>query len=229
MKKMIPLLFAIAFMGCHSNKPTAPFTIGKVIKTKEGVTMDVMIKNRLSKRQMVDIAARIKEDSSHYESIQVDFILPGNDYKNSGGISVYAMATYPKAGMITPKDTVTDDDNNFLSFEFVGFTPEQAKKILALDPSEMRGKEVVGKFIDDNTQTVSIIYDDKRESQYYILELDTAGKVVSATQPLVVTHNGVQKMVVSKAGDYMTLKDSILTMYSIQEPEEPYRAVKSGI
>jgi hypothetical protein len=228
MKKII-LLFAIALAGCHSNKPTAPFTIGKVIKTTEGATIDVQINSRLSKRQMVDIAARIKSDSSQYAALQVDFLLPGNNYKNTGGINVYAMANYPKPGAITPKDTVSDDDKNLLSFEFIGFTPEKAKQMLALNPTDMAGKMVVGKFIDDNIKTISILYDDKREGQFYILELDTAGKVVSATQPLVVTHNGIQKMVITKRGDYCTLKDSILTMYSIDDPETPYRSIKDGI
>ena len=228
MKKLL-FLFVIALAGCHADKTTAPFTIGKVIKTTEGATIDVKINSRLSKQQMVAIASKIKSDSSQYEALQVDFLLPGNDYNHTGGINVYAMASYPKPGAITPKDTVADNDKNLLSFEFVGFTPEKAKQLFALNPADMADKTVVGKFIDDNTQTITILYNDKQGDQMYVLELDTAGTIVSATQPLAVTHNGIKKIVVSKRGDYFTLKDSLLTMYSIDEPEKPFRAVKQGI
>jgi len=88
---------------------------------------------------------------------------------------------------------------------------------------------IVGKFIDDAAGTVSIIYDDRKDEQFYVIELDGDGKVTSKIQPMAITHNGVQKLVVSPRGDYMTLKDSILTMFSIDEPEKPFRSIKEGI
>jgi hypothetical protein len=227
MKKLFILLL-VALAGCHS-KPTAPFKILKVIKTVGGAKMDVRINSRLSRPQMLAIAARIKSDSSQYKELELDYLLPGNSYENSGGISVYAMAAYPQPGIVTAKDTVKDDNNNLLSFEFIGFTPEKAKQLLALHPAEMNGKTILGKFIDDNTRTVTLVYKDKLENQLYILELDTVGKVVSATAPMEVTHNGVTKLVVTQRGDFCTFKDSLFTMYSIDEPGKPYRALKEGI
>ena len=71
--------------------------------------------------------------------------------------------------------------------------------------------------------------EDKKDDQKYILELDTTGKVVSAVMPIEVNHNGVNKLVITQQGDYLTLKDSILTMYSSADPEKPYRTLKKGI
>ena len=191
--------------------------------------MDVQVNSRLSRQQMINIAARLRSDSSQYKALEIDYILPGNNYENAGGISVYAMAAYQQPGIVTAKDTVKDSDNNLLSFEFVGFTPEKAKQLFALNPAEMAGKTVIGKFIDDNTQTITIVYEDKNENQHYILELDADGHVVSATAPVTVSQNGIKKLVVTQRGDFCTLKDSILTMYNVDDPAKPYRALKQGI
>lgn len=229
MKKLGILFLAVAFMSCHS-KPSAPFQILKVVKNNDGAKMDVQVNSRISKQQMVDIAAYIKGDSTQYSSLQLDYLLPGNSYKNIGGVNIYATATYHDKGLVTATDTVEDKDKNLLSFEFVGFTPEKAKQLLALDPKDMAGKHVLGKFIDDNTKTISIIYQDKNENnQLYILELDSLSNVVSAIAPMEVRHNGVKKMVVTQRGDYMILKDSILTMYSSDDYDKPFRSIKANL
>ncbi|MDB4926006.1 hypothetical protein [Mucilaginibacter sp.] len=228
MKKFL-ILCMVVLTACHS-KPKTPFTILKSVKTKDGAKLDVQVNARISKEQMVDIAAYIKSDSSQYNNLQIDYILPGNSYKNAGGVTVYATAAYHDKGIVAPADTVKDNDNNLLSFEFVGFTPEKAKQLLAFNPADMVGKHVSGKFIDDNTKTISIIYEDKKEvNQLYILELDTLGKVVSAIAPMEVTSRGIKKMVVTQQGDYMVLKDSILTMYSSTDYDKPFRSIKQGL
>lgn len=228
MKKIIPFLLLI-LAGC-SDKPTLPYVILKVEKSTNGAKMDVQLYGRITKPQMVAIASKIKKDSSQYENLQIDYLLPGNSLKNVGGITVYATAAYHETRKLTATDTVTDLHDNKLSFEFVGFTPEEAKKLLALDPQDITGKTILGKFIDDFTRTVSIVYkDSKNEDQIYILELDPDGKIVSATEPLEVTHNGVQKLIISPKGDYCTLKNDTLTMYSIDDPERPYRSLKADI
>ncbi|PJJ84765.1 hypothetical protein [Mucilaginibacter auburnensis] len=228
MKKVLFALLVV-LSACSSNKPTEPYSITNVAKTPEGAKMDVQLKGRLTRQQMLDIAGNIRNDSSHYEALDLQFLLPGNSYKNSGGIIVYAMAGYPKPGIVTAKDTVRDYDNKILNFQLIGFTPEAAKHLLSLSPSEMAGKPVLGKFIDDAAGTISIIYDDKKDGQYYIIEMDADGNIVSKIQPMAITHNGIQKLIVSQRGDYMTVKDSILTMYSIDDPEKPFRSVKEGI
>ena len=228
MKKVLFALLVV-LSACSSNKPAEPYSITNVAKTPEGAKMDVQLKSRISKEQMLDIAGNIRNDSTDYAALELNFLLPGNSYKNSGGVVIYAIAGYPKAGVVTKRDSIRDYDNKPMNFEFIGFTPEAAKHLLSLDPQEMVGKQVVGKFIDDATGTVSMIYDDRKDQQYYIVELDGEGKVTSKIQPMAITHNGVQKLIVSPEGDYMTVKDSILTMFSISEPEKPFRSIKEGI
>nr|WP_294790894.1 hypothetical protein [uncultured Mucilaginibacter sp.] len=228
MKKIFFILL-VALAGCNSNKPTEPYSITNVAKTADGAKMDVQLKGRIGKQQMLDIAGNIRNDSAQYAALELNFLLPGNSYKNTGGVLVYAIAGYPKPGVVTKKDTIRDYDNKLMNFEFIGFTPEAAQHLLSLSPQEMVGKPIAGKFIDDAAGTISIIYDDKKEGQYYIIELDGEGNVTSKVQPLAVTHNGVKKLVVSPRGDFMTLKDSTLTMFSIDEPEKPFRSIKEGI
>ncbi len=228
MKKVFFALLVV-LSACSSNKQTEPYSITNVAKIPEGAKMDVQLKGRLSRQEMLDIAGNIRNDSAHYEALELQFLLPGNSYKNTGGVIVYALAGYPKPGIVTAKDTIRDYDNKILNFQFVGFTPEAAQHLLSLNPSEMAGKTVLGKFIDDAAGTISIIYDDRREKQYYIIEMDADGNVVSKIQPMAITHNGIQKLIVSQRGDYMTVKDSILTMYSIDDPERPFRSVKQGM
>jgi hypothetical protein len=179
---------------------------------------------------MIAIAAAIKSDSSQYNALQIDYLLPGSSYKNAGGVTIYATVNYHDKAALTGTDTVEDADKNLLSFQFVGFTPDKAKQLLSIEPEIMAGKTPFGKFIDDNTQTVTIIYEDKTaQDQTHILELDSAGKVISAIVPMQITDKGIKKMVISQQGDYMTLKDSILTLYSSEDPSKPYRSIKQGL
>lgn len=225
MKKIL-ILCLVVLTACNS-KPKTPFQVLKSVKIKDGAKLDVQVNGRISKQQMVDIASYLKKDSTQYNNLQVDFILPGNSYENKAGVSIYATAAYHDKAIVSPADTVADKDKNFLSFEFVGFSPDQAKQLLTLDPKELKGKHLIGKFIDDATKTISLIAEDKQEdNQLYILELDSAGTVVSAIAPMEVTAKGVRKMVVSQQGDYMTLKDSILTMYSSTDFDKPFRSIK---
>lgn len=228
MKKILFIL-SVVLVSCNSNKPTQPYTVTNVAKITDGAKMDVQLNARLTKQQMLDIAGNIRNDSTQYEALELNFLLPGNSYKNTGGVIVYAIAGYQKPGVVAAKDTIRDDDKRLMNFEFVGFTPDAAQHLLSLNPQEMAGKVVLGKFIDDAAGTISIIYDDKKDGQYYVLEMDGDGKVISATQPIAVTHHGVKKLVVSPRGDFMTVKDSVLTMYSIDEPDKPFRSIKAGI
>ncbi|MGZ3754784.1 MAG: hypothetical protein ACXVJE_06175 [Mucilaginibacter sp.] len=229
MKKLFPFLIILFIMAC-SDAPTSPYVILKATKTDEGHVFDVQVYGRLNKQQLVAIASKIKKDSAQYDNLQIDYVLPGNNIKNLGGVTVYATINYHDVRKVTALDTVNDLHDNKLSFLFTGFTPEQAKHMLSFNPPDTLGKTILGKFIDDNIKTVSIVYkDNTKEGDVYILEMDTAGKVVSATQPMIVTHNGVKKMVISPKGDYLTLTDDILTMYSSDDPEKPYRSIKAGM
>ncbi|HTH81974.1 MAG TPA: hypothetical protein VL490_03510 [Mucilaginibacter sp.] len=228
MKKIL-IICLVVLTACNS-KPTTPFQILKSVKSNGGAKMDVLVKSRITKQQMIAIAATIKSDSSQYNALQIDYLLPGSSYKNAGGVTVYATITYHNKAALTGTDTVEDADKNLLSFQFVGFTPEKAKHLLSIEPEIMGGKTALGKFIDDNTQTITIIYEDKSaQDPTHILELDSTGKVISAIVPMEITDKGVKKMVVSQQGDYMTLKDSVLTLYSSEDLQKPYRSIKQGI
>ncbi len=226
--KKLAFLFLLALAACNSEKPTVPYTILKVLKVDDLTKMDISIPGRLTKPQLLDISAKIKKDSAQYENLQLDYILPNNNYTNTGGVVIYATAAYRPVAKATAADTIRDYNDKILSFEYLGIDPSKAQKLLSIEPAEMVGKALLGKFIDDDLKTVSLIYTDK-EDQKYILELDTAGQVVSAVMPKVVNHNGIDKMVISEHGDYMTLKDSILTMFSSEAPEKPYRTLKKGL
>jgi hypothetical protein len=227
MKKIL-FVCLVVLTACHS-RPKTPFQILKSTKIKDGVKLDVQLKDRISKQEMIDIACYIKSDSSDYKNLQVDYLLPGNSYENKGGVTVYATAAYHDKAIVNPADTVKDNDNDLLSFEFVGFTAAQAKELLALNPKELAGKNLIGKFIDDATKTITIISEDKHEgNQLYILELDPEGKVVSAVAPMEVTAKGIKKMIVSQQGDYMVLKDSLLTLYSSTDYDKPFRSIKQA-
>lgn len=226
--KKITFLFLLALAACNSEKPTVPYTILKVVKVDDLTKMDISIPGRLTKQQLLDISAKVKKDSAQYEHLQLDYILPNNNYVNTGGVIVYATAAYRPVAKATAADTVRDYNDKILSFEYLGIDPSKAQKLLSIEPAEMVGNALLGKFIDDDLKTVSLIYTDK-DDQKYILELDTAGQVVSAVMPKEVKHNGIDKLVITEHGDYMTLKDGILTMYSSQEPEKPYRTLKKGL
>ncbi|MBC7401444.1 MAG: hypothetical protein H7289_16005 [Mucilaginibacter sp.] len=227
MKKIL-FVCLVVLTACHS-KPKTPFQVLKSTKIKDGVKLDVQINGRISKQEMVDIACYIKGDSSDYKNLQVDYILPGNSYQNKSGVTVYATAAYHDKAIVNPTDTVKDNDNDLLSFEFVGFTATQAKALLTLNPKELAGKHLIAKFIDDATKTITIINEDRHEdNQLYILELDPEGRVVSAIAPMEVTSKGIKKMVVSQQGDYMVLKDSILTLYSSADYDKPFRSIKQS-
>ncbi|MFD2865253.1 hypothetical protein [Mucilaginibacter antarcticus] len=228
MKKLL-LLCLVALTACNS-KPKTPFEILKSEKIKDGIRLDVQVHNRISKPDLIAIACYLRNDSADYKTLQVDYILPGQSHKNKGGVTVYATATYHDKALVVPADTIRDKNNDLLGFEFVGFSPEQAKKMLTIEHQEMTGKHINGRFLDDATKTTTIIYEDKHnDNQLYILELDADGQVVSAIQPMEVTVKGVKKMVVSREGDYMTLKDSILTMYSGANMNQPFRSLKQSL
>jgi len=229
MKKLFPFLAVLVLFGCAEH-PTSPYVILKSTKPSGETKLDVQVYGRLTKAQLVAVAAKIKKDSSKYDNLEIDYLLPGNSYKNVGGITVYATATYHDKLKVTAADTVDDLNDNKLSFEFNGFTPDEAKKMLAFAPTESAGKFIVGKFIDDNTQTVTVVFkDNEAASQFYIIELDTTGKIVSATEPMIINQYGMQKLLISQKGDFITVKNGLLTMYSSDDPLRPYRSIKEGM
>ncbi len=103
--------------------------------------------------------------------------------------------------------------------------------MLALQPKEIADKNVLGRFIDDYNHTVIIPFNDPsdKKNSLYIIELDSTASVVSRTIPQKVVNDGVEKWLVTKNGDYITLKNNVLTQYAADGLGVPFNSIKSGI
>lgn len=216
--------------GC-AKKDVPKYSISRVVKSDTASLLTVNISNRLNETQLLSIASQIKSDSSKLPNLQLCYLLTGHKDKNTSDNNFYAIAKYPNTDRVTMQDTLKDADGNVVRLKITGISAQIAKHLLELNPKEITGKNIVGRFIDDNNQTVIVPFyepnDPKKE--LYVMELDTAGKVVSATVPMIVTKDGMERYLVSHRGDYITLKDSILTQYSIDDAGLPYNSIKAGL
>jgi hypothetical protein len=228
------ILFCLAIMvvafGCTKRK-VPHYTISRLVKSDTASKLTVNINGRLSQTELLSIAAKVKADSSKLTNLQLCYILPGHNDKNTGDNNFYAIAKYLNTDRVTMQDTLKDADGNVVRLKITGLTAAVAKHLLGLNAKEIEGKYILGRFIDDYNETVIIPFTDTKDpkSELYILELDTAGKVVSATVPMRDNKDGVEKLVVTHRGDYCTLKDSVFTQYSIDDMGLPYNSIKAGI
>ncbi|MEN0056376.1 MAG: hypothetical protein AAGC65_22040 [Mucilaginibacter sp.] len=231
MKNFVFCLMAmLVIVGC-SKKEVPHYTISRLVKSDTANMLTVNIGKRLSQADLLSIAAKVKSDSSALTNLQLRYLLPGHNDKNTGENNFYAIAKYPNKGNVTMQDTLKDADGNEVRLRITGLTEQVAKQLLALNPKEVQGKNILGRFVDDYNETVIIPFTDATDpkKEIYIIELDTTGKVVSATVPMIDKKDGVEKLVVTHRGDYCTLKDSVLTQYSIDDLGLPYNSIKSGI
>ena len=161
----------------------------------------------------------------------VHFLLPGNPEFSSGDNSYYASAKFIKEGDVKSTDSLTDDNDNVFRIKVYGLNKEQVWHLLTMQPKEVAGKKVLGRFIDDYNHTVIIPFNDPtdKKNDVYVVELDSAAKVVSAVVPLRKTEDGVEKWLVTQNGDYMTLKDSVLSQFAVDGLGLPFNSIKSGI
>jgi hypothetical protein len=223
------IVMLIAF-GC-TKREVPHYTISKLVKTDTASKLIVNINKRLSQTELLSIAAKIKADSDALINLQLCYLLPGHSDKNTGDNNFYAIAKYPNKDKSTIQDTLKDADGNAVRLQITGLSEQIAKQLLGLNPKEIAGKNILGRFVDDYNQTVIIPFTDANDpkNELYVIELDTAGKVVSATVPLRDNKDGIEKLLVTHRGDYITLKDSVLTQYSIDDLGLPYNSIKSGI
>ncbi|MDN3549817.1 hypothetical protein [Mucilaginibacter aquaedulcis] len=224
------LMVMLVAVGC-AKKEVPHYTISRLVKSDTANMLTVNIAKRLSQADLLSIAAKVKEDSSALTNLQLRYLLPGHNDKNTGENNFYAIAKYPNKGNVTMQDTLKDADGNEVRLRITGLTEQVAKQLLALNPKEIQGKNILGRFVDDYNETVIIPFTDATDpkKEIYIIELDATGKVVSATVPQIDNKDGIQKLVVTHRGDYCTLKDSVLTQYSIDDLGLPYNSIKSGI
>ncbi|MDO3644839.1 hypothetical protein [Mucilaginibacter sp. L3T2-6] len=222
---------AIAIFACSKHKDIPSYTVSKVIKTDTLTTVNVHIANRINRSDLLLIAGKVKEDSSQIKNLKVSFLLPGNSEISAGDNSYYASARFIEAGKAALSDTVKDYNGNYLRLEIFGVNKEQASHLLGMKPQEISGKNVLGKFIDDYNHTVIIPFSDPKDpkKEVYIIELDSAANVVSKTIPQIVRDGDADKWIVTQHGDYMTLKDSVLTQFGADGLGMPFNSIKAGI
>ncbi|QEC75938.1 hypothetical protein [Mucilaginibacter ginsenosidivorax] len=232
MKNISIYILSVALLASACiKKDVAYYSISKVTKSDTASKVIVNIKARLTKDQLLGIAGKIKSDSAALPNLQLCYMLPGHNDKNTGSNNFYAIAKYPSAQTATMQDTLKDSEGNVVRLKITGVSAQMAQKLVNFHPKELKDQNFFGHFIDDNNHTVIIPFRDLTDpkKEYYILELDTTGKVVSATIPTVVTKDGIEKWFVTDRGDYITIKDSILTQYSIDDLGMPYNSIKSGL
>jgi hypothetical protein len=232
MKNIVAYLFLAVLLASACTKKDVPhYTISKVTKSDTASKVIVNISSRLTQAQLLSIAGKIKTDSSALPNLLLCYLLPGHSDKNTGLNNFYATAKYPSAQLATMQDTLKDSEGNIVRLKITGVSAQTAKKLIGFHPKELKDQNFYGHFVDDNNHTVIIPFRDVTNSknELYILELDTTGKVVSATIPTVVNKDGVEKWIVTDRGDYVTLKDSVLSQYSIDDMGLPYNSIKSNL
>lgn len=224
---------SIGLLTACSQKPKniPHFTISKIFRTDTLTTVDVHIANRMSAAKLLLIAGKLKADSTGINHLAIHYLLPGNRDVTSGDNSYYALASYVKDNEKRPSDTLKDYNGSALRLKIFGLDSIRAAHLLFLQPEVTEGKDILGKFIDDYSRTLIIPFTDPKDkkNEMYIVEVDSTGKVVSATIPQKQVEDGTEKWLVTQGGDYITLKDSVLTQYSSTGLGLPFNAIKSGI
>jgi hypothetical protein len=230
-KNIFICCLALSFFACKKQQNIPQYTISKVFKSDTLNTVNVHIGNRMTAGQLLLIAGKLKSDSAQIQNLAIHYLLPGNTDISMGDNSYYASARYVKENDVKPTDTLKDDNGNVFRIKIFGLNREQAKHLLSLQPKEIAGKNVLGRFIDDYNHTVIIPFMDKfdKKNDLYIIELDSTAKIVSATVPQKIIEGGIEKWLVTQNGDYLTLKNSVLTQYAANGLGVPFNSIKSGI
>jgi hypothetical protein len=230
--KSITIICSIGtLLACGKKAQNIPhYTVSKVFKTDSVTTLNVHIDNRMTASQLLLIAGKVKTDSVKIFNMEIHYLLPGNTETSAGDNSYYASARYVKEGEIKPIDTLKDDNGNVVRLKIFGLNQSQVKHLLSLHPTEITGKDVLGRFIDDYNHTVIIPFKDPtdKKDELYIIELDSTAKIVSATMPYKINDNGTEKWMVTQHGDYITIKDSVLGQFGADGLGLPFNSIKSG-
>jgi hypothetical protein len=221
-----------AFFACKKKPQAIPhYSVSKVFKVDSLATINVHINSRLTTDQLVAIAGKLKSDSAKIKNLEIHYLLPGNADISSGSNSYYASATFAKDNEAKVTDTLKDSNGDVVRVKIYGLSQQQAWYLLTLQPKEIAGKIVLGRFIDDYNRTVIIPFNNKADKtgNLYVIEIDSTAKVVSATMPLKVKDGNDEHWLVTQNGDYITLKNDVLTQYGADGLGVPFNSIKSGI
>jgi len=231
-KNIIICFLAVTLLSCVKTAKNIPrYTISKVFKTDTLTTVNVHISNRLTTDQLLLIAGKLKTDSAKIQNLAIHYLLPGNTDVSAGDNSYYASARFVKDNEAKPADTLKDGNGNAVRLKIFGLDSTKASALLALQPVVITGKNVLGKFVDDYAHTLIIPFKDPtdKKDELFVIELNDKGDIVSSTVPQKVMDNGVEKWMVDKNGDYITIKDSVLAQYPYNGLGLPFNSIKSGI
>ncbi len=234
MKKTIKYIvlsgITVTAFACTKKAQNVPhYTISKEFKSDTLTTVNVHIDNRMTTAQLLLIAGKLKADSAQIQNLAIHYLLPSNTDLSAGDNSYYASARYLKDNQVQAADTLKDDNGNVIRIKLFGLSSAEAKQLLALNPKEIAGKNVLGRFIDDYNHTVIIPFRDPadKKDDLYVIELDSTAKIVSATIPQKKVEDGVEKWLVTQNGDYITIKDSVLAQYAVDDMGVPFNSIKS--
>jgi hypothetical protein len=230
-KNILICCLVLIFFACKKPQDIPYYTVSKVFKTDTATTVNVHIANRMTTAQLLLIAGKLKKDSTQIQNLKISFLLPGNTETSAGENSYYAAAKFVNKNQVASYDTLKDEEGNVIRLKIFGLNETLAKHLLSLQPKEIANKNVMGRFIDDYNHTVIIPFDDPldEKKEVYVIELDSASKVVSATIPVKAKEGNIEKWLVTQHGDYMILKDSVLTQYAADGLGVPFNSIKSGI
>ncbi|HEY5326987.1 MAG TPA: hypothetical protein VIJ27_08300 [Mucilaginibacter sp.] len=223
--------FVIGFYACKKPQNIPKYTISKEFKSDTLTTVDVHIGYRMKTPQLLLIAGKLKTDSAQIPNLAIHYLLPGNSDASAGDHSFYAALRYLKDNGKKQAGTTEDDNGNAVWLNIFGLDSAKAQALLSLQPDILSGKNVLGKFVDDNAHTLIIPFKDPtdKKDELFVIELDANGNIVSSTVPQKNVENGIEKWMVDKNGDYITVKDSILAQYPYNGLGLPFNSIKSGI
>jgi hypothetical protein len=230
--KVLVYGLVMTVFSCSKKAPTVShYTISKEFKTDTLTTLDVSIASRMAAPQLVLIAGKLKTDSAQIKNLAIHFLLPGNTDLNAGPNSYYAAIKYLADTQVKPTDSLKDGNGNALRLQLFGLDSARAQALLSREPVVITGKNVLGRYIDDYDKTLIIPFKDPTDTrgQLFVIELNDKGDIVSSTVPEKKMEDGIEKWMVDKNGDYITIKDSILSQFPSDGLGLPFNSIKSGI
>lgn len=218
--------------SCGKKAQNVPhYAISKEFKSDTLSIINVHIANRLTPAQMVLIAGKLKTDSAQIKNLAIHFLLPGNTDISAGDNSYYASIKYLADKQVKSTDSLKDDNGNAVRLRLFGLDSAKARTLLSQQPAVITGKNVLGRFVDDYAKTLIIPFKDPtdKRDQLFVIEVDGFGDIVSSTVPQKIVDDGVEKWMVDKNGDYITIKDSVLAQYPSNGLGLPFNSIRSGI
>lgn len=228
------LLIGIVFILSCDNKPqitkNLKFSITDSIFNTETSEYTIEIPERYSVLQLDTICSEVWS-SNIFHALKIYFVLPG---QVAGEGFIYGYAFYPFDANVKKDEKLKDLSNVPLEINISGISKEKATKLLAINPPNMQYKAIIGKFINDVNESVTIVYADSREQKgkVFLMDFDINGQNIKENNvsPYIKQVDGENRYIIDKAGDFYTLSNNILKRYNIEEDSTTaYRSIKSGI